>query len=567
MTNKILSFLLCLALTVPTFCTGVLADGTEQETEAQPAQIDTVEKTLSFDKSTVIRDSIPMAMYGYNHSTQSHMMGGDSVLANDAKFLAITDKEKYNDANPDAVESLKGYPLCHIRYGGTGANYYWWKEDLGPTWQKAVRSQKDKRYVGYGHSRLSVGDENINANRNVYKIGRQQDGIDENIRIMLAYGGENMTFTYTLNVVTEPLADMVDMVEFLTSDGTVNYNGGENWGKLRKERYGIDKLNIVAWELGNEVDLSKMSIDEYIETIKKAVPAIRTVDKKTPIAAHIASNDTASAGVEWQRKLLMECGDIIDYIVIHKYFTTNQVSGVCENSVRALISDIEKFGDPERHKILFTEYNTGWITDRADWPKNTDISSAVTIADYMIRMMHYPQIIEADFHCFSSGGGNMDYQKGGRYLSELRHLPDSGPWWAFYVDDNKVVRATAPVEVLKVFCDNSKGAKMIGANLQDFKPGSVAMSTAAAFEQSDGDVCIFITNFNENSNLTVNLENEGYYLKQDTRIYGTNGLHSMNFRGHEEVKIETKDYIDKSECRSYTLSPMSFAMIRLSRIK
>ena len=93
------------------------------------------------------------------------------------------------------------------------------------------------------------------------------------------------------------------------------------------------------------------------------------------------------------------------------------------------------------------------------------------------------------------------------------------------------------------------------------------MSTAAAFEQSDGDVCIFITNFNENSNLTVNLENEGYYLKQDTRIYGTNGLHSMNFRGHEEVKIETKDYIDKSECRSYTLSPMSFAMIRLSRIK
>lgn len=566
MTNKILSFLLCLALTVPTFCTGVLADGTEQETETQPAEINTVEKTLSFDKSTVIRESIPQTMFGYNHGFGGSVIGGDSVLANDAEFLAISDKNTYMGANPAAVESLRKYPHCHIRYGGTEANYTWWKETLGPLWQKEVQSIMNKRYTGYGHSRLSVGNENINGGRNVYKIGKSPEGLDEDLKIMFAYGGEDMTFTYTLNVVTEPLEDMVDVVEFLTSDGTVNYNGGVNWGKLRKERCGIEKLNIVAWELGNEVDLSKMNIDEYIETIKKAVPAIRTVDKKTPIAAHIASNDTASAGVEWQRKLLMECGDIIDYIVIHKYFTTNQVSGVCENSVRALISDIEKFGDPERHKILFTEYNTGWITNRSDWPKNTDISSAVTIADYMIRMMHYPQIIEADFHSFSSGGGNQDNHNG-KYLSELRHLPDGGPWWAFYVDDNKVVRATAPVEVVKVFYDNSKGAKMIGANLQDFKPGSVAMSTAAAFEQSDGDVCIFITNFNENSNLTVNLENEGYYLKQDTKIYGTNGLHSMNFRGHEEVKIETKDYIDKSECRSYTLSPMSFAMIRLSRIK
>lgn len=567
MTKRFLTFLLCLALTVPTFCTGVLADGTEQETETQPAEINTVEKTLSFDKSTVIRESIPQTMFGFNHSAEANnMSGGDSILANDAEFLTVMDKEKYNEANPNAIESLKDYPIHHIRFGGTEANYFYWKESLGPMWQKEVMSNKEKRYVGYGHSRLSVGDLNINANRNVYKIDKPVSGIDENIKIMFDYGGKDMTFTYTLNVVTEPLEDMVDLVEFLTSDGTVNYNGGENWGKLRKERCGIEKLNIVAWELGNEVDLSKMNIDEYIETIKKAVPAIRTVDKKTPIAAHIASNDTASAGVEWQRKLLMECGDIIDYIVIHKYFTTNQVSGVCEGSVRALISDIEKFGDPKRHKILFTEYNTGWITDRIDWPKNTDISSAVTIADYMIRMMHYPQIIETDFHNFSSGGGNMDNHNG-KYLSVLRHLPDSGPWWAFYVDDNKVVRATAPVEVLKVFYDNSKGAKMIGANLQDFKPGSVAMSTAAAFEQSDGDVCIFITNFNENSNLTVNLENEGYYLKQDTRIYGTNGLHSMNFRGHEEVKIETKDHIDKSECMSYTLSPMSFAMIRLSEIK
>ena len=104
-----------------------------------------------------------------------------------------------------------------------------------------------------------MGDLNINANRNVYKIDKPVSGIDENIKIMFDYGGKDMTFTYTLNVVTEPLEDMVDLVEFLTSDGTVNYNGGENWGKLRKERCGIEKLNIVAWELGNEVDLSKMN--------------------------------------------------------------------------------------------------------------------------------------------------------------------------------------------------------------------------------------------------------------------------------------------------------------------
>lgn len=74
---------------------------TEQETETQPAEINTVEKTLSFDKSTVIRESIPQTMFGFNHSAEANnMSGGDSILANDAEFLTVMDKEKYNEANP-----------------------------------------------------------------------------------------------------------------------------------------------------------------------------------------------------------------------------------------------------------------------------------------------------------------------------------------------------------------------------------------------------------------------------------------------------------------------------------
>lgn len=530
------------------------AEGTDADTEV-------LQRTLRFDTSDVIREQIPKELFGYNYeyANAESMAGGTSVRARGADFLATEDQRP----NMKAVEQLKGYPFPHARFGGGSFDYVRWKEELGSDAHHKITQSSRNVYTGFSRGIEGTGfyENPSGSNGNLVK---NPTSVVDMYKMWEPYDPD-FSVTYVLNLNTDTLQNQIDFVEFMTSDGTVNYNGGENWGKIRRENYGIEKTNMYAWELGNEVDLNKMSIDEYIEAIKKFVPAIRTVDKTTPIAVHIASNDTSATGDDWHRRLLLECGDIIDYLVVHKYFGFNGVTAVAENTVRRVINDIERFGDPSRHKILFTEYNTAWITDRRDWNKNTSISSAVTVGDYIIRMMYYPQVIEADFHCLNTSGGDQErIFVNGTWKTSLFYPSDGGPWWAFYVDTDKKVKPTAPVDVLKLFYDNIDGAKVIGCDYEDFELGKGAQSTALALQQKNGDICLFITNFDMERDLKINLENTGYYLKEDTVIYGTNGQYSMNFKDKNEVMVDKHTHKDTSECSSYTVPEMSFAMIRLS---
>ncbi len=547
---RLLPLVLALCISAP-----CLADDTD-------SALQTVTRTVKFDTSEIIRSEIPLEMYGYSHEfARFHgMAGGESVRSRGTNFLA-TD---YNEANPAAVVAIQGYPMNHFRIGGTSANYANWKYLLGEKWHYRFTNSNKNVYAGYsdgiGSADMRIDNSSTILKRmtNSYKVSAQ-----DIIKILNGYN-KDASYTWCLNVNTDTLENQIDLVEFLTSDGSVNYNGGENWGKIRRETYGIDKINMYAWELGNEVDLNKTNIDEYIEAIKKFVPAIRTVDKTTPIAVTIASNDTGSVGVDWQRKLLIECGDIIDYIIIHKYFGVNHVAAVCESTLRKTISDIEKYGDPERHKIIFTEYNTSFAgSDTETWKRNTSISAAVTIGDYLIRMLNYPQLVETDFQALNGGGGTRTANpKTG--MSEEGYYTDGGPWWAYYVDTDKTVKAVAPIEVMKLFNDNSSDAKVIGYNYQDFTLGKAATSSAIPLLQKNGDVCLFVTNFDKEKELEVTIENDGYYLKEDTVIYGTNGEYSMNFRDKKEVEIVTKNHKGNNECKTYSMPAMSFAMLRLS---
>lgn len=535
--------------------------------EGEEVQATVEERSISFDTDTVIRESIPQQMWGYNFE-DSHdeggLQAGLTALSRGGSFLIDNDAEPGNNkpiANKDAVKNLEGYPMCHFRFGGGSRTWTFWKETLGPYYSHDIVVDRTfnnlAKYTGWTNNLTAVAGRQHNRNY-LASYTKKKFGDIDMVKGMLEYD-KNASFTVCLNVLTESIENLTDEIEFLTSDGTYNYNGGENWGKVRKEMYGLDPVNVFAWELGNENDLAGCTIDEYVEIIKKVVPAIRSVDKTTPIAVHIATSDQGSVGVDFQRQLLIEVGDIVDYYVIHKYFTFNAVTAVCEPTLRKFIDDVEKFGDPERHKILFTEYNTGWIANASDWCKNASISSTVTLADYWIRMLNYPQLIEADFHAINGGGGSREATNG--------YNADGGPWWAYYCDTDNQVKPTAPIEAMKVLRDASMDAKMIDTDMERFELGVGSSATAVSLLHPNGDVSIFATNFYEFNELKLNLENAGYYLKESTDIYGTVGKYSMNFKDHSEVEIEKKAYSTMEECKSYTMKPMSISLITLSPIK
>lgn len=311
MVRKLTAFALAvglLASAVPL----AFAEGTEQTEE-----IETVEKDFSFDTGTVIRESIPQEFFGYNYEDgDGEMIGGKSVTSRGEHFFMTYDGTAYEPS----VKTLKGvYPLNHIRFGGGSMNSNQWKMSLGEKYNHTL--EVDRTFNDYANTVGWTNSPNFTGNKfyeSTYLAtnSKQMIGLGDKVRTMQAYG-DDVSFTVTLNIMTDTLENLVDEVEFLTSDGSYNYNGGENWGKIRKDMYGIEKVNVFAWEMGNETDFS-MKPEEYVETIKKIVPAIRAVDKTTPIAVHVATSDRGSVTVEFQRKILQECGDMIDYIVMHK---------------------------------------------------------------------------------------------------------------------------------------------------------------------------------------------------------------------------------------------------------
>jgi hypothetical protein len=287
------------------------------------------------------------------------------------------------------------------------------------------------------------------------------------------------------------------------------------------------------------------------------------VDPNTPIAVHQKASDSSPVGAAWQQRLLIECGDMFDYIVTHKYFNPSTVNAVAESGVRQLIKDIEDYGDPERHKILFTEYNSNFLTKTpgdGNGINNTTIYSAVGVADYLIRMLHYPQLIEADFHNIGSGGGGESYRVNGS-------SPDGGPWWALYVDTDNVVKGTVPFDIMRVFWQNSLGGDVVEADLDGFELGAGADASSLAVKLDNGEILVFVANTSIDTALDLNIKTTGdYYLKQDITMVGQNGQFSTNFKDRKEVDIVDTTYTEQTKCTNYSMAAISFAMLRLAPI-
>ena len=70
---------------------------------------------------------------------------------------------------------------------------------------------------------------------------------------------EDTAFIYAVNLY-DTQENIADLVEFLSGDGTVNYNGGVDWAAKRKA-LGLEKpVNIMAYELGNELSTPEAKV-------------------------------------------------------------------------------------------------------------------------------------------------------------------------------------------------------------------------------------------------------------------------------------------------------------------
>lgn len=194
----------------------------------------------------------------------------------------------------DVKELVKEAGVTGLRYpGGNFVSGYDWKDGIGP---------KDERPIT---KNLAWG-----------MLETNEVGTDE----FMQYAEDTHTEVYmAVNLASGTPMDAAEQVEYCNSPK------GTKWADKRVQNGRIDPYKIKTWCLGNEMDgdwqICMKTPEEYARVCKEAAKLVKWVDPSVEvIACGSCTNEIGHKTFgRWDRKVLEECYDQIDYLSIHRY--------------------------------------------------------------------------------------------------------------------------------------------------------------------------------------------------------------------------------------------------------
>lgn len=481
---------------------------------------------MNIDESKVVR-TMERRMYGTNFEW--------SVGASETYF--VTDKDGKVSINPNLRDLYKRI-MVFGRQAGTSSKLFKWKEALGP-----ADLRKDQTIWG--------------------TTGTVNFGIIEWLKMMYAVD-PNIELTYNVNLTTDTLENMADVVEFLTGDGTINYNGGVNWANERK-RLGIETpANIWTWEIGNEIDWgsSAWDVESYIDYCKKVIPIIKSVDTDGKIACHASTNVKSANGEveEWHRRVLEELGDQMDYLVVHYYYEPDFMDryGFALDRIEKDIVDIT---GSDRIKLYFSE--------QAPWPLSTTYSKSDPY-QYTVPHTIWGATSQAEFYLRLFGRPSA--------VATNCHSTHSASWCIYYVDDDGNFHLSPTGQVMETFINYGVG-DVLYSNLDTFdvRRESEYGIAGGVIRDKNGNLNVLLTNRSEHDPVTVNFnfKDGEYRLKHVKQITGGTKSaddwyrpgSSWTYNNLNKVENTDKDFESKEKLSQYTFNPLSLYVLQLEKVE
>lgn len=481
---------LCLCLALGSF--GVYAD--------EPKSVN-----VYVDESKVVK-RIDRTMYGINYE-----WGGTEPST-------MLLKAGTTEVNPDYAECFDGV-LPQGRAAGMSANRLFWKGAIG-----SLEDRTLQKFWYFAPKKQTLGPvEWFKANMSVE---------------------EDTAFIYAVNLY-DTQENIADLVEFLSGDGTVNYNGGVDWAAKRKA-LGLEKpVNIMAYELGNELDAGSegaWDINRYLEACRKTIQTIKSVDPNAKIA--VMRKTTWQDGWQnWHRELLRELGDQIDYIAAHNYYSGWSDAGGFMKSVKVIEDDIKNITGSDRIKILFTEHagkSTSSVYGSVGYRNPHTMRGVLETAEWYTRAAAQPVIEASSYHCLISAGWSVIYSYEGKlHRSAIGDL----------------IRICATY-----FWGDSLDIKTTGFDVKNEGDGPQIMASAVKTEEG---INLFMVNQTD-SEVTYNLYfSEGSYKPVHKAEISAPSLESDNYMQYNEISYTEEDIENGVYLTDYTVNPLSVTVLKL----
>ena len=203
---------------------------------------------------------------------------------------------KLSDANgfrKDVMEAVKGLNVSLIRYpGGNFVSNYHWLDGVGPRNERIPRME-------LAWARLETN----------------EFGTNEFIKYCRSVGSEPYL---SVNMGTGTIEEAQWWVEYC------NVKDGPYYAELRKKHGFPEPYDVKYWSLGNEMDgdwqMGHLNAEDYSKKAREAAKLMRLTSPDIRLIGTGSSNYRAYADPDhWNRTIITELKDVIDYIALHIY--------------------------------------------------------------------------------------------------------------------------------------------------------------------------------------------------------------------------------------------------------
>jgi alpha-N-arabinofuranosidase len=282
---------------------------------------------------------------GMVYLDQVSMMGQDAI-----------DNDGFRPDLFQAVEALQ--PPCIRWPGGYFSELYRWKDGIGPQHERGVYPVE------------AWNDKDVNS-----------FGTDEFMRLCGRLNAEpiiviNTGHRYSASPQTEFIEEARQWLEYCNGPAT------SAWGAVRAANGHLEPYNVKYWEMGNEIFLTR-SASAYVNFLKAFIPVLKTIDPSIKIIAC----GSGSFDQNWNRMVINQCADLIDFISPHHYEgIENYRTGVTnyENYTKELEGVIAASVNPDI-KIYMSEWN---VWSDLDWRNGLYAGGMLTMFERQGKYMH-----------------------------------------------------------------------------------------------------------------------------------------------------------------------------------
>jgi alpha-N-arabinofuranosidase len=293
----------------------------------------------------------------------------------------------------DVLDLVAELGITTVRYpGGNFVSGYRWEDGIGPV---------DRR-----PTRLDLAWHSTEPNT---------VGVDEFMRWCRKAGVEPMM---AVNLGTRGVQEALDLLEYCTIPG------GTHWSDLRRANGSPEPHGIRMWCLGNEMDgpwqIGHKSALEYGRLAAETARAMRKIDPDLELVACGSSGPAMPTFGEWERTVLTEAYDAVDYLSAHAYYheedgdlasflgSAVSMDRFIDGIVATVDSVREARGDDRRIHLSFDEWNV-WYLDgaasqapRDSWPvapplleDHYGVADAVVVGNLLISLLRHSDRVHA----------------------------------------------------------------------------------------------------------------------------------------------------------------------------